>query len=115
MENRQANVSGVNHSVVSIGTAGAIANTVIQPASGADTLSDLLAQLEGLLQGMPLDPAARDEVQAEVRTVQAQLGSPRPKRPIVQESLRTIRTLLEGVAGNAAYAHLLAILDKLVV
>lgn len=116
MENRQANVSNVNRSVVSIGTAGAISNNVVQPPAGGPPtdLPDLLSRLHGVLPQMPLEPAVRDEIQAEIHTAQAQLGSPRPKQTIIQESLRTIRSLLEGVAGNAAYAGLVGILDRLI-
>lgn len=115
MENRQANVSGVNRSVVSIGSAGAITNQVIEAPGGAGSgsLEDLLAQLDRLLPEMSLEPDARDEIQAEIQTARAQLGSPRPKSTIIRESLRTIRGLLEGVAGNAAYAQLAGALDRL--
>lgn len=115
MENRQANVRGVNRSVVSIGTAGAITNHVDAPARGdrPDELEEVLARLAGLLPEMRLHPEQSAEVDAEIRTVQAQLGSPRPKRAIVQASLRTIRSLLESVAGNAAYAQLLGVIDRL--
>jgi hypothetical protein len=113
MENRQANVGNVNRSVVSIGTAGAISNTVVQPPAGAPAtdLPDLLARLSGVLPQMPLEPAVRGEIQAEIHTAQAQLGSPRPKQTIIRESLRTIRGLLEGVAGNAACAELVRMMD----
>jgi hypothetical protein len=101
MENQQANVSGVDRSVVSIGTAGAITNNVNAPARGDHTgnLPELLARLAGLLPELGLPPEAHAEVEAEIRTVEAQLGSPRPKRAIIDESLCTIRRLLEGVAG----------------
>ncbi|HEU0298777.1 MAG TPA: hypothetical protein VFR37_04965 [Longimicrobium sp.] len=115
MENRQTSVSGVNRSVVSIGNAGSITNQVVQAPgeAGSGSLEDLLAQLGRLLPEMPLQPAARDEIQAEIRTARAQLGSSRPKSTIIRESLRTIRGLLQGVAGNAAYAQLVVTLDGL--
>lgn len=117
MEHQQANVSGVSKSVVSIGTSGAITNNVIETTGGAHagSLPDLLAELAALLPGMPLAPDARDEIQAEIQTARAQLGSPRPRQPVIQECLRTIRALLEEVAGSAAYAGIVGMLEKLIV
>jgi hypothetical protein len=117
MEHQQANVSGVSKSVVSIGTSGSITNTVIESTGGAHagSLPDLLAELSALLPRMPLAPDVRDEIQAEIGTAQAQLGSPRPRQPIIQECLRTIRALLEDVAGNAAYAGIIGMLEKMIV
>lgn len=115
MENRQANVRNVNRSVVSIGNAGAITNQVGAHPQGdrAGTIEEVLARLGALLPEMALAPETRAEVEAEIRTVEAQVGSPRPKRAIIHESLRTIRAVLEGAAGNAACAPLLAMIDRL--
>jgi hypothetical protein len=114
MENRQANVRNVNRSVVSIGNAGAITNQVGANPQGerAGSLEEVLARLAALLPEMALPPETRAEVEAEIRTAEAQVGSPRPKRAIIHESMRTIRAVLEGGAGNAAYAQLLAMVDR---
>lgn len=116
MENQQANVSGVNRSVVSIGTAGPITNHVSDPSRGghAATLSDLLTDLARLLPEIPLRPGEVAEIEAEIRTVQAQLGSPRPRRAVVQESVRAIRGLLQGVAENPAHARLRDLIGRIV-
>jgi len=113
MENRQANVRNVNRSVVSIGNAGAITNQVrAEPLDRTETLDEVLARVAALLPETALSPETRAEVEAEIRTVEAQVSSPRPKRAIIHESLRTIRAVLEGAAGNAAYAQLLAMIDR---
>jgi hypothetical protein len=113
MENRQANVRNVNRSVVSIGNAGAITNQVgAEPQNRAGTVDEVLARVAALLPELALPPETRAEVEAEIRTVEAQVGSPRPKRAIIHESLRTIRAVLEGAAGNAATAPLLALIDR---
>lgn len=114
MENRQANVRNVNRSVVSIGDSGAITNQVGVQAQGdrAGTLEEVLARLATLLPELRLPPNTRAEVEAEIRTVEAQVGSPRPKRAIIHESMRTIRAVLEGAAGNAACAPLLGMIDR---
>jgi len=113
MENRQANVRNVNRSVVSIGNAGAITNRVgTEPLDRAVAIDELLARLGTLLPEMELPPETRAEVEAEIRTLAAQVGSPRPKWSIVHESLSTIRQVLNGIAGNAAYAQVRAMIDR---
>lgn len=78
-----------------------------------ETLVTLLAQLKSTLPEMPLDTDAKAELMAEVQTVETQLASPKPKSRILQESLQTIRSILEGIVGNAAYAGLLLGINRL--
>ena len=70
-----------------------------------------LRELEGLLHPLKadldrldldgaLDKEQRSELAAEIRTIEAQLGSPRPKRRIVVAALESVA----GVAGSAADA-----------
>jgi len=116
MEHLQANIRGVNRSVVAVGTTGDITHSVTESAGdpGIGNLPELLALLNGTLPELSLDPSTRAEVQAEIQTAQAQLASPRPKQVIIGESLRTIRAILEGVAGNAAHARLLEVIDRMI-
>ena len=48
-----------------------------------------------------LDPEDRAEMAAEVETLESQRRSPRPKRVIVREALRSIRSIVEQAAGGA--------------
>lgn len=48
-----------------------------------------------------VDPEDRAEISAEVETLQAQLRSPKPKRAIVREALRSLRVITEQAAGSA--------------
>lgn len=52
------------------------------------------------------------EAEAELQTIQSQLASPKPKASIINEGLRSLRTILEGAAGAAA-GQLLIELTKL--
>lgn len=53
------------------------------------------------------------DAQAELRTVEAQLASSKPKLSILRESLKTLRNLAEGVASNAIAASLLPLFAPL--
>jgi hypothetical protein len=55
----------------------------------------------GELDSLPPDDKA--ELDAEMATIAAQHRSPKPKRAIVRESLRTARAILENVAASAVY------------
>jgi len=50
---------------------------------------------------------------AEVQTIETRLASPSPNRPELHESLRTVRNLLEGCAGNSIGSGLLFEVAKL--
>jgi len=43
----------------------------------------------------------RREVEAEIRTVESQLESPKPKTSIIREGLESLRRILEGAGGGA--------------
>ncbi len=75
-----------------------------------DNTQDMKAfvqQFKAQLDQIPFNSDDRAETSAELITIEAQLASPRPKQPVISESLNTIRTLLEGVAGNFVAAGLM--------
>jgi len=53
-----------------------------------------------------------EELGSEIKTIEAQIKSPKPKQSIIKEGLATIGKILEGAGGNIA-AHLLIELGKL--
>lgn len=67
----------------------------------------LIHELKSALPQLNLRPEDKEEFEAEVKVAEAQLISPRPKIKMIQESLKTLRSLLEGVAGNVLAAGLL--------
>jgi len=58
---------------------------------------------------LPADEAA--ELAAEIDTLRAQVGSPKPKRHIIKESLNSVRAILEITSGSAAAIGLLDLLQ----
>jgi hypothetical protein len=116
MDPPQTDIGGVNRSVVSSGPPRAATSTVNSPAGGlrVQELQHLLSQLAVMLPEMPFRDTDRAEARAELRTAQAQLGSPRPKLSILRESLQTIRGLLDGIASRDGYGYLVHRMDQLV-
>ena len=47
------------------------------------------------------------EVAADISTIESQIKSSRPKSIIIKESLKGIKTILEGAAGNILASMLL--------
>ncbi|MDP2183061.1 MAG: hypothetical protein Q8K99_10895 [Actinomycetota bacterium] len=103
--------------VIAIGT---MSNSVIQQASPNATqnvsidatevegLRSLLADVESRLDALALDMNERQQVEADIATIKAQLSAPSPRRSIVTESLLSLRTILEQVAAAAIAAPLIA-------
>lgn len=112
---------------------GDVSNAQIQQSTNHSTQTSKVHQLNigdvarfvhDLKQAIPrlsLNDNDRSEIAAEANTIEAQIGSPKPKHNIIRESLHSIRSILENAAGNAlgnaasgtAGAALLATLLKL--
>ncbi|MBB4634334.1 hypothetical protein [Longimicrobium terrae] len=113
MEAQRTDGDDVHRSMVS---AGLIFTASVNPPAGelrVQELQRLLWQVAVMLPEMPLRDTDRAEARAELRTVQAQLGSPRPKLTILRESLHTIRGMLAGIPDAAGYGYLVQTVDQL--
>ncbi|MCD8498101.1 MAG: hypothetical protein LRZ85_08525 [Alphaproteobacteria bacterium] len=76
-------------------------------------LNEFIERLEKSLSELTLDKEQAAELSSEVSTVKAQTASPKPKQNIIKESLRSIRTILEGAAGNISADGLLEIMSNI--
>ncbi len=65
-------------------------------------LKTLVGRLRSEIGQIPLDEDEKQEVEAEIRTIEAQLSSPQPKSPIIKTALQSAQRVLEGAAGNVA-------------
>jgi AbiTii len=76
-------------------------------------LTEFLSKLVSCLDSLELQEDSKNELLAEVATVESQAKSPRPKRAIISESLKSIRIILEGATGSILASELLPELAKL--
>ncbi|MGI8649387.1 MAG: hypothetical protein ACR2KW_03270 [Rubrobacter sp.] len=67
-------------------------------------LDPLKVALDRLDLGGALDEEQRSELAAEIRTIEAQLGSPKPKRRIVVAALESVEDIVWSAAGAAGGA-----------
>lgn len=67
----------------------------------ADKIEDFLSALKGELAEFELTEDEEREVHAEIKTVESQLDSPKPKSSILKSSLQSMKNVLENAAGSA--------------
>ncbi|TPW22685.1 hypothetical protein FH712_15055 [Marinobacter nauticus] len=91
--------------------------TAIQVAStinaSSQDISEFIEKLKDELESIILPPDSREELCSEIATVDSQLKSPKPKALIIKESMKSIRSILEGATGSAA-GQLLTELGRMV-
>ncbi len=90
-------------------------SSVMVDYKGEETgIRDLLKQIRESVNAMGLSPAARAQLEADAHTAEAQLASPHPKPLVIRECLRSIRNILEGMAGSLIASGLLLEIGKYV-
>lgn len=85
--------------------------TVVELRLVERVLHDLHALVES--EQVTLSAEDRADLEAQVATVDAQIRSPRPRRRIILESLRSARNILEGAAGSGLAAGVIHLISKL--
>jgi len=105
---------------------GNIQNSQIQQATKNSTQkqsikiensTEIIQVLEEILQNVDeydLNEDDKNELIADITTANTQLSSPRPKRSIVNESLKSVKNILEGAAGSILAQQILGELSKLI-
>jgi hypothetical protein len=63
-------------------------------------MGEVLAGLKTICERLDPKEPARQQVLADVGTIEAQLTSPHPKSSVITECLRSAKTILEGAAGS---------------
>lgn len=97
-----ATYNGINNSVINTGSVGGSIKNTVNSQNQIDT-AGLLGVIEKITESLPalqLSEESKLELQAELKTVEAQAKSPKPKIAIIRECLGVIRRILEGAASN---------------
>jgi hypothetical protein len=92
------NIGAMTGSTIQQGSPGA--NQAVQFLLHIEPARAALAAFETAIQGTSMAPAMVDEIAADVQTIKAQLSKPAPSVSIIQEAGRSLRSVLEGVAGG---------------
>lgn len=77
-----------------------------------DAIRAFATAMRQVLDSIGIHPEQKEEAAAELRTIESQIESPKPKASIIREGLESLRRILEGAGGGAA-GQLLLELGKL--
>lgn len=88
--------------------------TVLSHTSSVKSVCQFIQELQRALPDFTIEESVTKELQSEIDTAKAQLASPRPKTTILRECLSSIRTILEGAAGNVVAQGFLQQLPALI-
>lgn len=106
------NIGTMNNSAVQQGTIDS--NLTFQLGSKrVNELDSILKSLNEIKDKLDLVSELHEELISEIQTLEIQKVSPKPKGVIIQESLKTIRTILVTVASNSLTKFVLEKIDKI--
>jgi hypothetical protein len=106
------NIGSMTHSQIQSGTVNSqqfLSTSSIDP----QVILDLVSKTRSCFSELELKGGIAEELKSELDTLEAQSNSPKPKKNIIQESLRSLRTILEGAAGRLAAEGLLRIIQSI--
>jgi hypothetical protein len=106
-------IENMTNSAIQQGTSHST-QTINFNADKSDELKKIISEIENIKEQITLDRLVFDELISEIDTLKSQIKSPKPKSIIVTESLKTIRSILEGVAGNAATPLIIGMIDNMI-
>ena len=76
-------------------------------------LREVIKSLKDSLDKLGIEGEIKAELVSEIRTLESQADSPKPKTSIRRESLASVRKILEGAAGTLVASGLLDQIGKL--
>ncbi|MFE4073402.1 hypothetical protein [Peribacillus sp. YIM B13477] len=90
-------------------------NSTQTMTNGVDVgqISELITKLKENINQIGLPAEQQAVVQSEVETISAELVTAQPQPTVIQKSLQSIRTMLEGAGGNLAASGLMFLIDKI--
>lgn len=83
------------------------------PSMDISNLDVLMDEIKSALETLDIGSSERAELNADLATIEAQQGSPKPRIPIIKEALRSIRAVLENAAGSGIGNAIPALLEKI--
>jgi len=72
-----------------------------------EELKEIIQSLKDSIDQLGIEPQQKDDLQAEIRTMDAQMSSSKPKAAIITECLSSIRVIIEGATGSLLASSLL--------
>ena len=106
------NMSGSN---IVTGNVQGNVNSFSGDVSGMSTdVTQFIKAFKENIDQLNLSASVKSEALVEIQTIELQMTSPKPKHSIVNESLKSLRSILEGIVSSSLATGLLQMLSKLV-
>jgi len=106
-------IENMNNSAIQQGTSYSTQTNNFNVDKTGD-LKRIITEIENIKEQITLDRLVFDELVCEIDTVKSQIKSPKPKNIVVIESLKSIRSILEGVAGNTVTPIIIGMINNLI-
>jgi hypothetical protein len=106
-------IENMNNSAIQQGTSYST-QTINFNTEKTDVLKKIINEIDNIKEQITFDRLVFDELVSEIDTLKTQIKSPKPKSIIVTESLKTIRSILEGVAGNAVSPLIIEMINNII-
>lgn len=103
----------ISNSPIQQGSPGATQSLTVIGQGHQQQLQDIVRNLRGSMDDMGLGEDDKAELEAEIRTLEAQVDSPKPKKEVIQPSLQSVRNILEGAASGVAAQGIFAAIGQL--
>ncbi len=97
----------ISNSNVQQGSPGANQYLNVVGPEQVQRIEPVVQALRESIDDLGLEETDRAELEAEVRTLESQVASPKPKKAIIDSGLRSVQRILEGTATSAASSGLL--------
>lgn len=106
------NVESMTNSAIQQGTTNSNQSTIFN-ANDLSKLDEVVRLLEETTAKLDISSEQLSELTSEIETIKSQRKSPKPKRVIINESLKTIRNVIESTAVKAATTGLVEMIKGL--
>jgi hypothetical protein len=103
----------ITHSAIQQGSPEATQALTIINQSGLQELETILHSLKQSIDELQLSNEQQAELEAEIRTLEAQAASPKPKREVIKPALQSVKLILTGAVSGAAASGLRDIVEDL--
>jgi hypothetical protein len=94
------------------GSPGKLTDQPIMDTNSCRGVEQAAGDLKSKAGNLGLDFDGLSELMADLKTIDAQLGSSRPKTAIIRECLCSLKTVLEDLADNESLVQIRALLGE---
>lgn len=101
------------NSAIQQGSPGATQSLTVVNQNSLQDLKGFVRSLQGSIDQLDLEEDLQAELEADLRTLEGQTASPKPKKEVVRPVLQSIQRILEGAAGNVTASGFLPTIEAI--